>query len=138
MRIHGALKVNRTVLLPILVFFMYQVMWFHRKLHIPPSRGKWLHLAFHLSYSWAFGAIKQAFQVSTILIFMNIRFAVQKLPSHIINALFSAGAPNSPNSALHWSHVTWAIGWTLRDKCFDNYTCISVAWVRLGLPMAVN
>ena len=45
---------------------------------------------------------------------------------------------NSPNSALHWSHVTWVTGWTLRDKCLDNYTCFSVAWVRLGLPMTVN
>ena len=42
---------------------------------------------------------------------------------------------NSPNSAPHSGHVTFALGWTLRDKCSDNFPCFSVAMVRPGLPL---
>ena len=45
---------------------------------------------------------------------------------------------NSPNSALQSDHVTLATGWTLTDKCLDNFSCFSVAWIRLGLAMTVK
>ena len=45
---------------------------------------------------------------------------------------------NSPNSALHLGHVTWATGWALRDKCLDKLSCISMDWLIPGLHVTVK
>ena len=67
-----------------------------------------------------------------------LKYQLWDLPSYHVAMLRPLWCYNSSNSAVLCSHVTWATGWTLRDKCFDNVSCFSVAWVRPGLLMTVN
>ena len=63
--------------------------------------------------------------------------SIVKLDFHI--SWFQASdIHNSPNSALHYGHMTWATEWTFRHKCLDNFSHFSEACPLLSPKCSPN